>query len=102
MKKLNYTVFLVFFYFLLYFRFFILRSKTKLNLISVNHTSSQVNLTRKRLILRGSYPRPRQGHTSDIYSNSYRRFNSGVPAHQHTSLTFAAGQVYTFSFSFWC
>ena len=46
---------------------------------------------RKRLILRGSSPHSRLGHTSDIHSQSYSWFGM---------VCTPAGMVYTFSFSF--
>ena len=82
------------------FVFFILRSKIELHVISLNHTSSQVPLPRKRLILRGSCPRSRQGHESDIHLHNYSRFKSGAPTQQQTSLTSIAGPVYIFRFPF--
>ena len=56
---------------------FILRFNINLNVFFLNHTCNQVPLSRKRLILRGSCPRARQGHT-DIHSHSYSRFKSIV------------------------
>ena len=58
MRQLN--IIMHFLYFL-----FILRSKIQFNVICLNHTSSQVPLSRKRLILGGSCSRFRLGHTSD-------------------------------------
>ena len=59
MRQLNITMHFFYHYYFLFFfiyGFFIFRSKIKLNVISLNLTSSQVPLSRNRLILRGSVP----------------------------------------------
>ena len=70
-KKLYFDLFCFFFVLYLFLCFgFFLYLEIKLNIISLNHTISQVLQPRKRLILRGSCPRSRLG-TSDIHSHSY-------------------------------
>ena len=91
-------IFNFFFFWSILFLFCILRSKINLNIISLSHTSSQVPSLAG--VWSGDYVPSRQGHTSDIHSYSYRRFKSGAPTQQQTSLTSPAGPFYTISFIF--
>ena len=49
-------------YFFVFFSY-IFRSKIKLNIISLSHTSNQVPQSKRRLIIKESCPRSRRGHT---------------------------------------
>ena len=91
MKNLNFIMYFFFFAFFKIFRFyfyiyiyilfwgFILRSKIKLNIISLSHTIIQVLQSRRRLIFMGSCSCSRLRHTSNFHSHSHSRFKSCAP-----------------------
>ena len=83
-KKLNIIVHLLLLLLLLLLFFFFLYLEIQLNIVSLNNTISQVPQPRKRLILRGSCPHSRLGHTSDIHSHSYS--NDGF-SHPEANIT---------------
>ena len=80
-----------FLFFKIFLRFFVfwffLYLKIKLNIIFLNHSISQVLQPRKRLILRGSCPHSRLGHTSDIHSHSYSNVWFSHPAANITDIS---------------
>ena len=59
----------------------------KLNIISLNHPVSKVLQSRKGLILRGSCPHSRLGHTSVIHSHSYSRCEVLPPSSKQTDIS---------------